>query len=863
MSSVSVLPGVTILLLAVMLIACITTLWFYARSRRRLARQLEETQSRYGLVMRALTESVYDWDLDSDTVRYAHTARAGVTGEAPQEHTSEFWTERVHADDQIDHKTQLVRLLKGDTDTFDCTFRYKTGAGDWRWAQQRGFALRKSNGRAYRMCGTVRDVTEEKCAIEATASNEKRLRLITDNLPISLAHIDADRHIRYVNRGFLELCQSGEDEVVGRHINVIIGSDAYRKIAPYIDEALQGNTVSFETEHDFAGKGPRWYLETYVPDTASDGTPQGFYAMSGDITERKRTEKALRISEERYQRLYDTMPDVCLMIAPDTRLRSVNEYGAKFLGYTKPELIGSSMLSLVHSDDKIRAGRALREATTTNAADAELECRLVCQDGTAVWVHTRINPSDDGGADIRVVCRDITRSRLLAQELAHRATHDGLTDLINRRELEQRLEQALITARERGRSHTLCYMDLDQFKVINDTCGHEAGDVLLRQVADLFRAQMRKTDTLSRIGGDEFAILMENSEIEHAKRVAESILDLIGDYRFVWRQKTFTIGVSIGIVAIKAPKDNVSDILRAADSACYAAKDHGRNRVYIFEPDDEELHLRHGEMEWVAKITRAIEEKRFELYFQPISPLNDALPSTDKPTLPPHYELLLRMFDDGEVVLPGVFLPAAERFNLIGKVDQHVLNMAFDWFEKFPQHMRNLDVCSINLSARSLNDENFLRFVVEKFASSPVPSSKICFEITETAAISNLTSASTFIATLREIGCSFALDDFGSGLSSFAYLKHLDVEYLKIDGVFVKDIVVDPIDFAMVRSIAEIGKVMGKKTVAEYVNAPNVLEALQEIGVDYVQGNYIAKPAPLPLLGQSNAFASPATEIAH
>lgn len=428
--------------------------------------------------------------------------------------------------------------------------------------------------------------------------------------------------------------------------------------------------------------------------------------------------------------------------------------------------------------------------------------------------------------------------------LSYQAAHDTLTGLPNRREFEVRLERALAGAREQNQSHTLCYLDLDQFKVVNDTCGHSAGDELLRQLAVLLQAKLRDRDTLARLGGDEFGVLLENCGLEQAQPIAEVLRQMVKEFRFVWHDKSFVIGVSIGLVSITAESENLSSLLSSADAACYTAKDRGRNRVHVYQLEDVDLVKRHGEMQWVTRITRAMEENRLRLFVQPILPL---FPDAEADV---HYEILLRMLDDNaELVLPMAFIPAAERYNLMPSIDRWVVSAAFSTFHQlFPHSNGGKSICTVNLSGHTLCDEYFLDFIERQFTINKIPYAAICFEITETAAITNLTEAIEFIRILKTKGCKFSLDDFGSGLSSFTYLKNLPVDYLKIDGAFVKDMETDPIDRAMVEAINHIGHVMGLKTIAEFVESEVILDHLKQIHVDYVQGDWLQEPHPLASL---------------
>ncbi|MBI5752813.1 MAG: EAL domain-containing protein [Hydrogenophilales bacterium] len=429
--------------------------------------------------------------------------------------------------------------------------------------------------------------------------------------------------------------------------------------------------------------------------------------------------------------------------------------------------------------------------------------------------------------------------------LSYQAAHDTLTGLPNRREFELRVERALTGAREQHQTHTLCYLDLDQFKVVNDTSGHVAGDELLRQLAVLLQGKLRDRDTLARLGGDEFGVLLENCNLEQAQPIAEVLRQMVKEFRFVWHDKPFMIGVSIGLVAITGESESLSALFSSADAACYAAKDRGRNRVHVYEEEDIELVRRRGEMQWVGRITRAMEENRLRLFVQPIVPL---FPSPDADV---HYEMLLRMLDDdGHMILPMAFIPAAERYNLMTSIDRWVISAAFSTFHQlFPVVTGGgKSICTVNLSGHTLCDEHFLDFVERQFSINHVPYESICFEITETAAITNLTEAIEFIRVLKAKGCKFSLDDFGSGLSSFTYLKNLPVDFLKIDGAFVKDMETDPMDRAMVESINHLGHVMGLKTIAEFVESEQIMEHLKAIQVDYVQGDWIKAPQPLSSL---------------
>jgi len=481
---------------------------------------------------------------------------------------------------------------------------------------------------------------------------------------------------------------------------------------------------------------------------------------------------------------------------------------------------------------------------------------LIRKDGQEFVIENSSAPIRDSDGRVIgsvLVFRDVTRARFLAQQLTWHASHDALTGLVNRREFEHQLRQLLENAETLDKHHALLYIDLDQFKIVNDTCGHVAGDELLRQLATILGSKLRESDILARLGGDEFGVLLEGCPLDQAQRIANELREAVQDFRFVWLDKVFEVGVSIGLVAIDAAGGHdLASVLSAADEACYAAKDRGRNRVHVYQPDDTELAQRHGEMQWVTRINRAFDEGRFRLYSQSIVPLAGARGDAS------HYEILLRMIDEsGDVVPPMAFIPAAERYGIMPAIDRWVVRTLFQQHGQFLRDTAADNgggvLFAVNLSGATVNDDKFMDYLRDQIALHRIPPQVLCFEITETAAITSLNKASYFMYKLKQVGCRFALDDFGSGMSSFAYLKNLPVDFLKIDGSFVVDMTHDPVDYALVEAINRIGHVLGIRTIAESAETPAILAALAELGVDYVQGDAVGAPA---LLDQ---FIAPAT----
>jgi len=442
---------------------------------------------------------------------------------------------------------------------------------------------------------------------------------------------------------------------------------------------------------------------------------------------------------------------------------------------------------------------------------------------------------DDAGA---------RQARRHAEEtMQHLALHDALTGLSNRASFLRALDELLERARGQNTHHSLLFLDLDQFKVVNDTCGHLAGDEMLKQLAGILQRPVRANDHLARLGGDEFCILLETCSLERAREIAEALRIAVHEFRFVWNGKLFSVGVSIGIVGIDSDSGSANDILSAADIACYAAKDHGRDAIQVYERDDLDLTRRRGEMHWVSRIDDALHGGHFQLWRQPILSL-----AGENSDCIHHYELLLRMVDkDGSILLPGSFLPAAERYDRMRDIDRWVVNKALEYIGQFGESGEQFH--AINLSGASMGDASLREFVSNRMAVHGVAARSVCFEITETVAIANFKAAVEFMENLRQIGCRFALDDFGSGLSSFAYLKSLPVDFIKIDGKFIRNLRHDPMDRAIVEAIHRVAHVADLRTVAEFVEDAELIEILRAIGVDFAQGYGVGKPEPVAAYG--------------
>lgn len=446
----------------------------------------------------------------------------------------------------------------------------------------------------------------------------------------------------------------------------------------------------------------------------------------------------------------------------------------------------------------------------------------------------------EGVAQKVLLARHFNDIQDLSEKLAYHTKHDFITGLLNRHAFEERLQPHIEPAQRGERKHALCYLDLAQFHIINEVCGHVVGDELLRRIGQLLTSHAHDNDLVARLAGDEFGIFLADLPLESARRHVEKIHTDLKGLGFEWDGRPFDTGASIGIVPVDTRCVTVTKLLSTAETACNVAKEAGRNSIHVGGPDDSKLTSRRNEVQWVARINKALQEERFRLFFQTIAPI------TERESQGEHYELLIRMEDDdGTILPPKDFLQAAEHYRLSPKIDRWVIGHAVEWLTQHPDRLQKLSLCSINLSGHSLSNQIVLDFIQETFRSGVVPPEKICFEVTETAAIANLGGAIEFIQELRAMGFKFALDDFGSGLSSFAYLRNLPVDLLKIDGMFVRQMDNNSVDMAMVRSINDIGHEMGKKTIAEFVENQAIMARLREIGVDYAQGYFIAPPRPL------------------
>jgi diguanylate cyclase (GGDEF)-like protein/PAS domain S-box-containing protein len=573
-------------------------------------------------------------------------------------------------------------------------------------------------------------------------------------------------------------------------------------------------------------------------------------ALIFDELNEKQSELQTLVAKLGYEKEYaqvtlNAISDGVITTDTEARIRTMNPAAQQLLGVDFDHVRGNKIDAVMHfSNEYTRRSidcpvyAALQDNSMLRLSDGALIRTNHGEEFIAECSASVLQDEHRNRIGGVLIFKDVTDSRRLEREVLFQASHDSLTQLFNRRQFEIRLANALDGARHHGHEHSFCYLDLDQFKIVNDTCGHNAGDQMLVQVAALLKKRIRDRDTLARLGGDEFGLLLENCPLDRAGEIAEQIRRDVETFRFIWEERVFSVGVSIGVVAINGVFSNQAEIFAAADTATFAAKDSGRNRVRVFDLANEDIASRRSDMAWISRLRTALDEEKFICYVQPILAIAEG---------PQHeiaaYELLLRLKDGTDRALaPNVFLPAAQRFGLMPAIDRWVIRHGLRALKSMGKRDFFL---SINLSGASLCEERFLEYVVQEFASAGASFDQVCFEITETAVISNMEKANQFVAELRRLGCLFALDDFGSGMASFGYLKNLPVDILKIDQFFIREITVDPVKETMVRAIQQIANVMDIRTVAEFVQDRAALPKLAEIGVNFAQGYGIAEPFPL------------------
>lgn len=585
----------------------------------------------------------------------------------------------------------------------------------------------------------------------------------------------------------------------------------------------------------------RAILLSFIDVAIQGATNRTTLALRQGLVRQQAEMQRIRANEQRYRHYASAAADFFWELDAHLTFRVVSDGLVRVLGVPREHIIGHSLPQLLNHPaninepshwtehlQQLRGCQAFRDFEFRWSVDGDT--RVVRYSGIPVFNTAR------EFVGFRGVGRDVTAAVRQAESMAYHASHDALTGLVNRRCFENTVSEALAASRQTREAHALCFMDLDSFKIVNDTCGHQAGDELLRQLTQLFDSLVRKSDVLARLGGDEFGILLYKCDVAEALKLANQIRHEVENFQFLWRENRFAIGVSVGLVIVDDRWESIQSLFNAADSACYIAKNEGRNRVVVYREGEGNASNRKVATQWVEEINSALQADRLCLACQTILPL-------DKRPDGLRFEMLLRLkMPDGELVAPNAFLPTAERYGLVSELDDRAIRMTLHWLTANPTLLQSIRHVSLNLAAGSFTSPEFTQRLLNLITNSGIPASKLCFEISETSVIANLSKASDFMNELAAIGCRFGIDDFGSGLSSFSYLRKLPVDFLKIDGLLIRDILDDQTDYTMVKAISEISKSMGKRTVAEFIESPQLLNAVREIGIDYGQGFHLGEP---------------------
>jgi len=812
---------------------------------------LKKQQQTINLAMFSTGSSLIEFDFKQKTYKIStYTLKAGEINLITQQHKLSGAIHNIHPDDhatfqQFMHNT----ALNNSTEVNDTKWRSKLEAGQYRWYQLRAHVTEKStDGQTTKAIGIRQDIHNSyEAEYQHHLDYERELVAYKSSLHTvwelhpQTGYMFFSKHLieKLAPIGIKHPWDSSFDYC--RHC---IHPDDIDNVMTQLTEQTQGTRHILDITCRFHAVSGEWIWVRAEGRVTERGKLQEATKIVGtliDITDLKRTETELEKEKELAQTTLKSINEAVITTDANGSITTLNHKAEQLLSINQEAARGGSLndICTLSEEGSISTDYSpIQLCLQSDLAFNLTKLQLVNQSEQTFYIECSVSPLHADHSKIIgsvLVIRDVSASRKTTQEIEHRAQHDPLTGIFNRHAFEAALEE---NTQSDDYTHSLCYIDLDQFKIVNDTCGHVAGDELLRQLSKELSSVIRKSDVFARLGGDEFGILMLNCQTEQAENIANNIKKTVSDYTFHWEDKTFRLGASIGIAAIN-PTISTTLALQHADTACFSAKDQGRNRIHVFSFDDTEIALTQGHMRWVPKLHAALKENHFELYAQAITSLQTTSNEGS------HLEVLIRLNENGKIIPPGAFLAAAERYNLSTQIDRWVIENTLQTLHTYQQHVNPKDIFNINLSAASLSDQSFLLFVKESFTNTSIQPTQICFEITETAAVTNLTAAHGLIIELKKMGCQFALDDFGSGLSSFGYLKNFPVDYLKIDGSFVKDLIDDPIDAAMVKSINEIGQIMGKKTVAEFVENQAIADALTKMGVDYAQGYHFSVPAPL------------------
>lgn len=835
----------------------------------------EKKEQRLSYAINGSQDGLWDWNIRTDKVYYSPRWEQILGYEENSLALNlDTWRNSLHPDDAKRVLDNLELHLFGQAPRFVEEFRLRNAAGDWIWVQGRGQVVEfDDSGDPTRAVGTMTDISDRKriesalqsllagtsdtIGMDFFKSLAHTLSVVLRSRFVLLAkldetHSDLLKPLASWDSQFTEKC--GNCHVSGTPCELTVSEGEHfiksdlQSLFPQDEmlKRLDAKSYMGVAMRDHGGKvigvlvlvdshkAPAWKT-----DLARAILPV-FAARASAELERQHIDDQLINQKERAQVTLHSIADAVITTDSQGYIDFMNPVAEKLTGWSVKDSIGKHLNEVCKENDPNETGslQGIVEQclNSSHSVLGSGNIRITNRQGKVSDIEQSVSPiknSKNQLLGVVVVFRDVSDTREMARQMSWQATHDSLTGLVNRREFELQLQQLIEVAKQENKNNALLYIDLDQFKVVNDTCGHTAGDELLRQVTVIIGDNTRQADTLARLGGDEFGVLLRGCDTSIAQKTAKKIIQAVQDFRFAWEGKFFHVGASVGVVEITPHTENINTVMKEADIACYAAKDQGRNRIHVFTKDDAFLEQRQVEMHWATRVKHAIEKEEIILFAQEIISLQNGFGS--------HFEILSRMRqDDGSYIMPGSFIPAAERYGVIVDIDKYVVEKVFTSVHE--NEIPEGTMLSINISGNSISDKSFMKFILDRAAQLELNTSDFCFEITETTAIANFTEALKFIEALHEVGFLFSLDDFGSGVSSFGYLKQLPIDYLKIDGFFVKDMVNDPIDAAMVSAINEIGHRMGIKTIAEFVESEEILQQLRKLGVNYAQGYHINEP---------------------
>ncbi|MES2317149.1 MAG: EAL domain-containing protein [Pseudomonadota bacterium] len=833
-------------------------------TRHKLLEQCTKEKEEIDQILTAADSGTWKWNLGSDQVEIS-THLMQLLGYEGDSRTLAFhdWLGFVHRDDRAAFGDQLESVrTHPDSAPLETELRFRSHGGRYHWFFLRANWHPRDGDSSLEFMGVC-------VAIDSLKASEQEKQRLLEQLTVERTRF-ADILEQLPSGVLLAEAPSGKLTYQNQAASILLGGsidkvDSYRDYGRFHFTDAQGGRIAnedlplaltvrnqvattFEDLHYEREDGARFHLAvTSAPIFDADGIARLAVAVVHDITSLKRAELAAASEKERALVTLAAITDGVITADRNGHITSLNPAAERMTGVPQHEALASSFHEVLQFHEPGGAvaildavERCIRERRVVTHLP---HLTMLSRDDHPYSVESAVAPvclADGELIGAVLILHDVTESKRLMRRLGFEASHDALTGLVNRREFELRLKRALERAgTPNGDAAALLYMDLDQFKIVNDTCGHSAGDDLLKLLANTYADHVRERDTLARIGGDEFALIVEHCDVDEALAVAQKILEATRNFRYACKGRLFQLGVSIGLTPIDRSTASVEEAMRRADHACYIAKERGRNRIFVHYHGDLDFAQRRSDMHWVTRLTHAFQNEQLQLYCQPIMALSDGDGKK-------HYEILLRLRNGRSgPVMPGTFLPAAERYDVILKIDRWVLSRTLNWLSENKAHTATLNMCSINLSRRSLTDPTFHKYAAELLDASDVPANKLCFEITEHGAIADMQKTIAFIEAMSARGCRFSLDDFGTGMTSFSYLKQLPVNFIKIDGSFIQMMSSSEVDFEMVRFTNDISHMMGRQTIAEYVSDESILASLKEIGVDFAQGYCIGKPRPL------------------